>query len=358
MADHPPIKVLIVDDAAMIRRILSLGLGKDPAIEIMGTAASPEIAARMLQTKRPDVITLDIEMPGMDGVSFLKTYMPDRAIPTVVISSVTRRSAQVTVEALEAGAVDVISKPVVGSDTGLADMMVEIRRRVKAAAMARLRKLGEHVNHLPPSAETTSAKFNRDWVIAIGSSTGGVQALARILPDFPITSPPIVVTQHMPQGFTGSFARRLDDSCTVSVREARDGDELTPGVAYIAPGGDKHMTVVKHGRSYFISMVDGDPVCFSRPSVDVLFKSVAKATNGNCSAAVLTGMGRDGAQGLLEIRASGGRCVAQDETSSVVFGMPLAAWEAGAAEQLVPLDEIPVCLLDSVGARGKTAPAR
>ena len=358
MADRPPIKVMIVDDAAMIRRILSLGLAKDPAFEIIGTAASPEMAARMLRTKRPDVITLDIEMPGMDGVSFLKTYMPDRAIPTVVISSMTRRSAQVTVEALEAGAVDVISKPVVVSDTGLADMMVEIRRRVKAAATARLRTLGEHVNHLPAAADVAYSKMNRDWLIAIGSSTGGVQALSRILPDFPRTSPPIVITQHMPQGFTASFARRLDQSCTVSVVEARDREELAPGHVYIAPGGERHMTVVKHGRSYFIAMIDADPVCYSRPSVDVLFKSVAKATNGNCSAAVLTGMGRDGANGLLEIRASGGRCVAQDETSSVVFGMPLAAWEAGAAEQLVPLDEIPVCLLESVGARGKTAQAR
>lgn len=345
MLSQPKTKVLIVDDSAMVRKVLSTGLGADPSIEIIGTAATAELAARMIRQRRPDVITLDLEMPHLDGLSFLKTYMSTDPIPTVVISSLTSKSTQLTMEALEAGAVEVISKPALTMGKGLSEIMQNVTISVKAAAKARLRP-----KKAPPVRPVVHAARNNDWVFAVGASTGGVQALANVLPQFDADMPAMVIVQHMPKGFTGSFAKRLDTQCKIEVREAQHGDELRPGLALLAPGGEQHM-IIRRSRSgvYFVQLIDGPQVRYSRPSVDVLFQSVAWETKGRCSGALLTGMGKDGAQGMVDIRSAGGRTFAQDEESCVVFGMPLAAWEIGGAEALVPLEKIPDRMTASVG---------
>ncbi|MCG7492806.1 chemotaxis response regulator protein-glutamate methylesterase [Thalassobius sp. Cn5-15] len=347
------IRTLIVDDSAMVRKILSIGLGQDPEIEVMGAAADARVAMQYLVKDRPDVITLDLEMPNMDGLTFLRGLMAKAPIPTVVISSQTQRSAQATVDALAAGAVDVIAKPKMELGGGLNDMMQSIADRVKVAAKAQVEQTPmapAQVEMPRPSfstAPTAAPTIAPDWLIAIGASTGGVQALTAVLQSLPADTPPIVIVQHMPEGFTGSFARRLDQTCAMQVREARDGDVLQTGHVLIAPGGLCHMRVQPKGDRLAVELVEGPEVCFSRPAVDVLFKSVARHAKGRVSSAILTGMGRDGAEGQLAIRLSGGRCVAQDEASCVVYGMPKAAYEFGAPEKLVPLSEIPSWLMAS-----------
>lgn len=346
-----PVRVLIVDDSAMARRVLSMGLSHDPRIEVVGEASSAEAAWTIMQAQKPDVITLDIEMPGMDGLTFLRTYLPKLRIPTVVISSLTREGAQITLRAMEAGAVDVIPKPTLGLADGLPGIMSDVCARVCAAAGARVIPGGtgherptihRHVSAPRPPAPISSLPSQ---IIAIGSSTGGVQALSTILPMFPAGGPPIVIVQHMPEGFTGPFASRLDALCAMDVREARDGDAVEQGLILIAPGGNRHMALERRGRGYRVSLIEGDPVCFSRPAVDVLFYSVARLAGRNAAAAVLTGMGRDGSTGMLAIRHAGGRTVAQDEATSVVYGMPAAAYQIGAAEDVLPLEAIPARLL-------------
>lgn len=355
-------RVLIVDDSAMVRKILSLGLSQDPEIEVIGTAADPRVAMQYLLKDRPDVITLDLEMPNMDGLTFLRGLMAKTPIPTVVISSQTQRSAQSTVDALAAGAVEVIAKPNVELGGGLNTMMDEIAERLKIAAQAYVGdvKPQSALTSAPrPVARTglsssrnavagTQADVNApDWLIAIGASTGGVQALTHVLEALPADTPPIVIVQHMPEGFTASFARRLNQTCALTVQEAKQGDVLEKGLVLIAPGGPCHMRIQPHGKGFAVDLIEGPEVCFSRPAVDVLFKSVAQHARGRVSSAILTGMGRDGAEGQLAIRLSGGRTVAQDEASCVVFGMPHAAAEMRAPEALVPLSEIPSWLLQS-----------
>jgi len=339
------VRVLIVDDSALVRKILADGFARDGEIEVVGQAADPYKARDLLVELKPDVVTLDVEMPRMDGVTFLQRFMPIMPTPTVMISSLAQQGKTITLQALEAGAVDIVAKPTVGIVDGLPVMIEDICRRVKAAAQVDVscfaRRAPAPIERIATLEETT------DKIIAIGSSTGGVQALTRIMPAFPPQTSAIVIVQHMPAGVTGNFAARLDGLCGMSVKEAEHGERLRAGSAYVAPGGVRHMAVLRSGGEYRIALEDGPEVNFSRPAVDVLFKSIAVAAGRNASAAVLTGMGRDGAAGLLAIRKAGGRTIVQDEASSIVFGMPKAAWEAGAAEDIAPLDKIPVFLAAS-----------
>lgn len=349
MTTAAPVKVLIVDDSAMVRRVLTTGLATDPLIKVVGAASSADAAWTLMQDLRPDVVTLDIEMPGTDGLTFLKSYLTKLPIPTVVISSLTREGAQVTLRAMEAGAVDIVAKPTLGLGDGLPSIMSGLCARVRAAAKARVivggRKPPRRATALPPPVPTGGPSLA---VIALGASTGGVQALCRILPLFPADSPGVVIVQHMPEGFTSAFAQRLDSLCAMSVREAKDGDLVRSGLVLLAPGGSRHMSLVRRGMGYAVSLTAGDPVCFSRPSVDVLFDSIARAAGPNAVAGLMTGMGRDGANGLLAIRSAGGRTVTQDEATSVVYGMPMVANELGASEEMLPLDAIPNRLLTLV----------
>ncbi|MDY7076006.1 MAG: chemotaxis response regulator protein-glutamate methylesterase [Chloroflexota bacterium] len=343
------VRVLVVDDSALARKILVDGLSKDPDIEVIGAARDPYVARDILVKEQPDVITLDVEMPRMDGVTFLKKYMPVIPTPTVMVSALTERGKQITIAALEAGAVDVVLKPRIGVVDEFPTMMDDIRERVKAAARVdvsrytrsrrRMRKPIASVEADGPLHETT------DQVIAIGASAGGVAALVRIIPAFPPAAPGIVIVQHMPAGFTTSFAGRLNNLAAIQVKEAQPGDRVRPGLALLAPGGERHMEVRRSGGEYRVVLREGEKVSGHVPSVDVLFHSVARHVGQNAAAVILTGMGSDGADGLLAILQAGGRTFAQDERTSVVFGMPCAAWDKGAAEVQVPLDKVPARLL-------------
>lgn len=339
-------RVLIVDDSAMVRQVLRLGLSADPLIEVVGMAGSAEQAEELLRSLRPDVMTLDIEMPHMDGVTFLERLMPVNPVPTVVISSATQTGAAVSLRALDAGAVDIIAKPSLGIATGLPPIMEDICFRVRAAARAGVPRRQGIVR---PRAVLSSPNDGLK-LIAIGASTGGVQALAQLLQQLPPDTPPVVVVQHMPEGFTGAFAARLDATLPLRIAEARDGDRPERGTVLIAPGGKRHATLAGRAPHWRIALVDGPPVCFSRPSVDVLFHSVAQVAKHQVAAALLTGMGRDGAEGLLAIRQAGGTTIAQDERTSVVWGMPAAAVRLEAAQQVLPLEEIAPALLQHKGA--------
>ncbi|MGS4946776.1 protein-glutamate methylesterase/protein-glutamine glutaminase [Meridianimarinicoccus sp. RP-17] len=362
-ADRPA-KVLIVDDSAMIRKVLTLGLGNVPGIEIIGTASSAAQAEEIIHARMPDVVTLDIEMPGLDGLTFLRTYLRHRPIGTVVISGQTGPGTIRAIEALEAGAVEVIAKPSLGVGSGLDSVMHEVVDAVHAAArIARtpgardrmetaMRRASVRGTGCPQDAAAPSPT---DWMIGIGASTGGVQALSHILECFRTDVPAIVIVQHMPESFTGAFARRLDRFCRIDVREAADGDRLEPGLALIAPGGQRHMVLDRKGADLIVRMTEGDPVCYSRPSVDMLFHSIAEIAGRRATGAILTGMGRDGADGLCAMRAAGARTLGQDEASSTVYGMPLAAWENGAVERQVPLDHMAAALLSTVGQSDRQA---
>lgn len=345
MTGKSAVRVLIVDDSAMVRKILSMAFDADPGFEVVGLAHNVTTAQKLLDEQKPDVITLDIEMPQIDGLTWLRQLMGWKPVPVVVISSLSQGSADVSMMALETGAVDVIPKPMGGVGAGLGPIMEEIKSRVRAAAYADLTRIS-----LPRTIR--AARQRPAWprrhgqkVMAIGSSTGGVQALARILPVFPGDSPAILIVQHMPEGFTASFAKRLDGLCDMEVREAKDGDLVQDGLVLLAPGGTRHMTVRWIGALYRIALTEGTHVNFSRPSVDVLFRSVATAAGVNAVGAILTGMGRDGAAGLLEMRKAGGRTIAQDENTSVVYGMPAIAAEMGAANLVLPLDSIPDAMM-------------
>jgi len=343
------IKVLIVDDSALVRKILKDGLSKDPQIEVIGMARDPYQARDIIVLEKPDVITLDVEMPKMDGVTFLKKFMPVYPTPTVMVSSLTEKGKKITIEALEAGAVSIVTKPRTGVSDDLPRMLDEIRQKVKEAARVNMAKFARKRKNRPEKIETVQVSSaldeSTDKIIAIGASTGGTEALARILPAYPRTSPGIMIVQHMPEGFTEAFAERLDGLSQVKVKEAKDGDRVLTGLCLIAPGGSRHMELKRFGGQYRVVLRPGEKVSGHRPSVDVLFESVAKHAGKNAVAALLTGMGRDGADGLLAIRRAGGRTIAQDEATSVVFGMPKAGWENGGAERLVSLEKVPATLL-------------
>ncbi|MCL4395462.1 MAG: chemotaxis response regulator protein-glutamate methylesterase [Chloroflexi bacterium] len=361
------VRVLVVDDSALARKLITTGLSTDPRIEVIGPASDAASAFELLARERPDVITLDVEMPRMDGVTFLKMYMAQYPTPTVMVSSLTERGKKITLDALEAGAVDIVVKPKLGVVDGLPKLMGDLCERVKAAArvnVSRYARNGTQGTAVPIPFEPKARRAEvagraeadhshalhetTDRVIAIGASAGGVAALGRVIPAFPAASPGIVIVQHMPAGFTTSFAQRLNTLSAMQVKEAEDGDRVRPGLVLLAPGGDRHMLVHRSGGEYRVQLVAAERVSGHCPSVDVLFRSVAAGVGRNAAAALLTGMGEDGAVGLLEIRRAGGRTFAQDEQTSVVFGMPAAAWQKGAAEELVPLDSIPERLLSAI----------
>lgn len=335
-----PIRVLIVDDSALVRDILTRGLSADSGIEVVGTASDPYQARDKIVELKPDVMTLDVEMPRMDGVEFVRRLLPQYPIPVVMVSALTEKGKRITMEALEAGAVDFVTKPSTDIARGLNAMLIELRTKIKIAStvnIARLRRepIEPKVLRQPPKALAEST----DKVIAIGASTGGTEAIREVLEQFPPTMPGIVIVQHMPPGFTKMFADRLNSLCEIDVKEAADGDRIRPGLALIAPG-DKHMTVRRAGGSYYVDCREGPPVCGHCPSVEVLMQSVAKHVGPNAIGIMLTGMGSDGADGLKAMRDAGARTLAQDEASCVVFGMPKVAWERGGAERLVPLSHI------------------
>ncbi|RZJ19709.1 MAG: chemotaxis response regulator protein-glutamate methylesterase [Brevundimonas sp.] len=331
------VSVLIVDDSPTMRGLIAAALRRDPEIEIVGSAADPLEARAAIKALNPDVITLDVEMPNMNGLEFLEKIMRLRPMPVVMVSTLTQKGAEVTLAALELGAVDAVGKP--GAGMTAAEAFADLPARVKVAARSRVRA-GAATG---PAHVATDYRAARDHVLAIGASTGGVEALMGIVGAFPADCPATVITQHMPATFTRSFAARLDKISAATVREAADGDVLQRGTVYLAPGGEAHLEV--SGATPRCHLKIADPVNGHRPSVDVLFRSVARLRRP-MTGVILTGMGRDGAQGLLEMRQAGARTLGQDESSSVVYGMPRAAFEIGAVERQLPLSRLPAAILD------------
>ncbi|WP_448661228.1 protein-glutamate methylesterase/protein-glutamine glutaminase [Sphingomonas sp. CJ20] len=346
------IRVLIVDDSASVRQTMASILGEDPEIEVIGTAADPFSAARRIKEMVPDVITLDVEMPRMDGITFLKKLMAQCPVPVVMCSSLTEEGSETLLQAMEAGAVDVILKPRFGVADHLAEHHLQIRDVVKAAARAKVRgrttarafrseappkKLTADAMLPPPDSKPMSR--TTEMVVCMGASTGGTEALREVLEALPANSPGIVIVQHMPEHFTRAFAQRLNGLCHVDVKEAADGDPVLRGHVLIAPGG-KHTMLERQGARYSVSVRDGPLVSRHRPSVDVLFRSAARAAGSNAVGIIMTGMGDDGARGLLEMRQAGARTFAQDEATSIVFGMPKEAIARDAAERVIALGHI------------------
>lgn len=342
------IKVLIVDDSAVVRQVLSSILSEHPDIEVIGTAADPIFAVAKMQLEWPDVITLDVEMPRMDGITFLKKLMEKRPTPVVICSSLTEKGAETTIEALSAGAVSIFTKPQMGIKGFLQQSKNELVAAVREAGRSNMRNMVKThqraTSPLPASsarsaADVTAMSKTTEKVVAIGTSTGGTIALERVLTDLDVISVGIVVVQHMPEKFTAAFANRLNQLCDIEVREAADGDRVRAGLALIAPGG-QHMSVMRNGAYYHVTVKPGPLVNRHCPSVDVLFRSVARCAGKNALGVIMTGMGDDGARGLLDMHEAGAKTLAQDEASSVVFGMPKAAIKRGAAQQTVGLDQI------------------
>ncbi len=342
------IKVLVVDDSALIRSLLSEIIRSEPEFVLVGAASDAYAARDMVNQYRPDVITLDVEMPKVDGLTFLEKLMKARPTAVVMISSLTEQGADVTLKALELGAVDYLAKPKIDIARGIEDYRLEIIDKIKTAAQA---KISRDVHNQPK--KTTRLRFKTtEKIIAIGASTGGTEAIKAVLTDMPVDSPGIVITQHMPPGFTTSFAKRLDSLCRITVLEAQGGERIVPGHAYLAPG-DKHLTVVRSGADYRIQLTDGPRVSGHKPSVDVMFESVAEAVASNALAVILTGMGKDGALGIRCIAEQGGFTMAQDEASSLIFGMPQEAIKTGCVKQIVALNEVSYRLIEVLNAMGQ-----
>ena len=334
-----PIRVLIVDDSALMRQILSAILSSDPAIEVIGTAPDPLVAREKIKALNPDVMTLDVEMPGMDGIAFLEKVMTLRPMPVVMVSSLTETGAAVTMRAMELGAVDVFCKPSDAAAGGFTAHAAELIDKVKAASQARVRALVNHGNRPAPKLSVTQIYKSSDRLVAIGSSTGGVEALRDVILALPPDAPPIVITQHIPPRFSASFAERLNGLAAVRVKEAADNERIVAGHVYIAPG-DRHLRVKRSGAALMTHAYDGALVSGHKPSVDVLFHSVAETCGSAAVGVILTGMGRDGAEGLLAMRQAGANTLGEDESSCVVYGMPKAAKELGAVEKEIPLTRI------------------
>ena len=330
------IRVLVVDDSAVVRQVLSSEISKAQDIEVVGTAADPFIARDKIVALQPNVITLDLEMPRMDGLTFLAKLMKYFPLPVIVVSSLTPRGSDTALRALELGAVDVVGKP--GSSYTVGDIAAELIEKIRAASTARFRSAP--APSVKPVAASGVPLLNMTHkVLAIGASTGGTEAIRVVLMGLPATAPGTVIVQHMPEHFTASFAARLNDLCEMEVREARTGDLVTPGVALLAPG-NQHMVLRRSGAQFSVEVKGGPQVHYQRPSVDVLFHSVARQAGSNAVGAILTGMGADGASGLLAMRQAGAQTLAQDEKSCVVFGMPREAIQLGAAQQVVPLQDV------------------
>lgn len=343
-----PVTVLVVDDSPTMRGLLTAALRRDPEIEVVGSAADPLEAREAIKRLNPDVITLDVEMPNMNGLEFLEKIMRLRPMPVVMVSTLTQKGAETTVAALEAGAVDAIGKPMDGTPAAVA--FAELATKVKAAARARVRPRGD-----VPAIHPAPGDYRPDpnLILAIGASTGGVEALLTVLQGFPANCPATVITQHMPATFTKSFAARLDKVCAPTVTEAEDGAPVMPGHIYIAPGGEAHLEV--SGAAPRCRLSRTETVNGHRPSVDVLFNSVARL-NRPMTGVILTGMGKDGAKGLLTMREAGAHTFGQDEASSVVYGMPRAAHEIGAVERQLPLHRLSSAILDACAASPRVAP--
>jgi two-component system chemotaxis response regulator CheB len=357
------IRVLVVDDSALVRKLLGEMLATDPGIEVVGTAGDAYLAREKIKQLNPDVLTLDVEMPKMDGVTFLRNLMRLRPMPVVMVSSLTEHGAEITLDALAVGAVDYLPKPKIDLAATLGSYAEELIGKVKMAAQARVRSYDGHAVSAPAlssgsttgagrlvvtprlSADAVLAKAEpktfrtTDRIIAIGASTGGTEAIKDVLVQLPADTPGIVITQHIPKAFSGPFARRMDSCCQMTVYEAEDGQQILPGHVYIAPG-DQHLLVVRDGARYVCRLDNGPPVNRHKPSVDVLFRSVAQQAGRNAIGVLLTGMGKDGAVGLKEMREAGSPTVAQDEATSVVWGMPGEAVAIGAACETQPLPDI------------------
>jgi two-component system chemotaxis response regulator CheB len=350
------IKVLLVDDSAVVRQVLQKVLEKDRDIEVIGAAADPLFAMTRMNKDWPDVIVCDVEMPRMDGVTFLKKLMAEHPTPVVMCSSLTVKGAQTTIQALAAGAVAIVTKPAVGVKAYLEDTSNELVREVKAAARANMRNVG--LRNLPPLAPPpklsadavlagapTALHKTTEQIVALGTSTGGTQALEAVLTRLPRTAPGIVIVQHMPEKFTAAFAERLNGLCQIEVKEAANGDRVLPGRALIAPGG-QHMLLRRSGAQYQVEVKRGPPVNRHCPSVDVLFRSVAQTAGKNALGVIMTGMGDDGARGLKEMREIGALTLGQDEKTCVVYGMPKEAVKMGSVMKEIPLEAIPAAIMD------------
>jgi two-component system chemotaxis response regulator CheB len=345
---NAPTRVLIVDDSSLMRQLLTRVLSEDPEIEVVGSAPDPHVARDMIKSLDPDVLTLDVEMPRMDGVAFLRKIMELRPMPVVMISSQTQAGADVTLQALEIGAVDFVAKP--ASAAAVMDMSGELTTKIKAAGRVRMRSRRAE----PVSAPKARVALNRasGKIVLIGASTGGVEALKEVLKRMLADGPPILITQHMPERFTAAFASRLNNECAMAISEARDGEPIEEGHAYIAPGAH-HLELARSGRGYFCRLHDGPLTSGHRPSVDVLFHSAAQIGGANLIAAILTGMGKDGAAGMLELRKVGAVTFGQDEETSLVYGMPRAAFEIGAVSRQYPLHKMADAILDACHAGGR-----
>ncbi len=337
------IRVLVVDDSLLVRQVLTKGLSADPAIEVVGAAEDPYVARDKIVELKPDVLTLDVEMPRMNGVDFLRRLMAQRPMPVVMVSSLTQKGQKVTLDALEAGAVDFVSKPSVSGISGLSGMLTELRVKVKTAVTANLLQLKEKKERAPQeSVSKDNVRALAELagkVVAIGASTGGTEALNTILSQFPATMPGVVVVQHMPPGFTKMFAENLNNACAMKVKEAETGDRIMSGRILVAPGGVQ-TKVVEKGGVLQVSCGSSEKVSGHCPSVDVMMQSVAESVGADAVGVMLTGMGNDGTKGMLAMKNAGAKNMAQDEASSVVFGMPKQAYEAGGAKALVPLNRI------------------
>jgi two-component system chemotaxis response regulator CheB len=367
MADIRKIRVLVVDDSAIVRKILSETLASEADIEVVGTAPDPIVALDKIQRLKPDVLTLDIEMPRMDGLTFLKQLMSTQPMPVILISSLAQSSVEIALEALRYGAVDVLAKP--SGPYSVGELRASLSSRIRAAARAKLRSAPAHTPEparvialagapakpvaTPPLPAPASDPTR---LIAIGASTGGTEAIAQVLTQMPAGVPPIVITQHIPPMFSRTFAERLNKLCRFEVREAVDGDATRPGLALVAPGGF-HMVLEKSGTGFRVKIKDGPLVCYQRPSVDVLFTSVAMAAGTRAVGAILTGMGNDGAQGMKRMKEKGCYNIAQDEATCVIFGMPREAIRAGAVDQVLPLDRIAAALLNACARAANERPS-
>ena len=346
------IRVLVVDDSAVVRKVITEELARYSDIQIVGTAVDPYVARDKIVELRPDVVTLDLEMPRMDGLSFLAKLMKHLPTPVVVLSSLTPRNSELALKALDLGAVEVLCKP--GAAYSIKDMAQPLAHAIRSAAAAKIPTVWVKAAEpgARPAAENLLVQTTHK-VIAIGASTGGTKAIEAVLTGMPATAPGIVIVQHMPENFTTSFAKRLNEVCALEVREARDNDHVVPGVALLAPG-NHHMVLARSGGNYLVRIKDGPRVHYQRPSVDVLFHSVAQIAGRNAVGAILTGMGADGAKGLLDMRANGAYTLAQDEASCVVFGMPKEAIKMGAADEVVHLGYVSQAIIQALLGPPKT----
>jgi len=353
------IKVLIVDDSALIRSVMSEIIGSQPDMEVVGVAPDPIVARELIKQTNPDVLTLDVEMPRMDGLDFLEKLMRLRPMPVVMVSSLTERGSEITMRALELGAVDFVTKPKLSIQSGMREYAEMIADKIRIASKVRIRPRTIQHSEVKPSGDSALPMIRNpltssEKLIIIGASTGGTEAIKSFLMQMPSDCPGILITQHMPEGFTRSFAKRLDGLCKIAVSEAVGGERVLPGHAYIAPG-HSHLLLARSGANYVTKLDDGEPVNRHRPSVDVLFRSAAASAGKNAVGVILTGMGKDGAQGMLEMKNAGAYNFAQDEASCVVFGMPREAIAVGASHEVASLNELPAKVLQYLATQGGRA---